>query len=301
MDGENRLAAYATIDLAVAHDYPPAFDLHFAADSYYGLADAADRRARLADMVVPVLAPRLDALRTVIPLEHATAANVAELARLVLSADGQGAATYVTDLRQRGLSLEILMSELLEPAAQRLGELWDQDEVDFIDVTLGVARLQAILSLFNGTYPVATKSDYRSVLMLTAPGEQHSFGVAIVEQFLEAGGWQVTSERETSPNRVAKLVENHWFAVAGIALSNGHNLDKVADMVEAIRACSLNKAIGVMVGGPVFSADPAQARAIGADGMALSGPTAVVLAQKLLDCAVLSDPRLRSLSVQPRP
>jgi methanogenic corrinoid protein MtbC1 len=41
--------------------------------------------------------------------------------------------------------------------------------------------------------------------------------------------------------------------------------------------------IGVMVGGPVFTANPALAREVGADGTAANAPTAVLMAQKLFD------------------
>jgi methanogenic corrinoid protein MtbC1 len=191
----------------------------------------------------------------------------------------------------------MLFSELLEPAAQLLGELWDRDEVDFIDVTLGVGRLQALLSVFNCTHEIAACDDLRSVLMLTMPGEQHSFGVAMVERFLGAGGWRVASERETSPPLLAHLVEQRWFAVAGIALSSRCNLAKAASAIAAIRAHSCNSKIGVMVGGPVFSTDPGLAEAVGADGTAATAITAVVLAQKLLDRAIAAGAAERRLAI----
>lgn len=142
----------------------------------------------------------------------------------------------------------------------------------------------------NGQLPLQTVSDCRLVLMLTPSGEQHSFGITMVERCLEAGGWDVISERGPSPERVIKLVQMNWIPVAGIALSNTDNLEAVVELIATIRQFSRNKAIGVMVGGPVFSDDPDQARAIGADGTAASGPTAVVLAQKLLDQSLLSKP-----------
>jgi methanogenic corrinoid protein MtbC1 len=268
-------------------DIPPDFCVQFASASFRAIPDAPARRARIADLVLEDIVPRLAAVHAAVePVDHPTVGEIAELARLVLSTDGRLAASYVGSLKERGLSVEILFAELLEPAAQLLGRLWDQDEIDFVDVTLGVARLQALLAVFNRTHKLATLAEHRSVLMLTMPGEQHSFGVAMVERFLDAGGWQVTSERETSLDRIADLVDGRWFAVAGIALSNGRNLDKVAAAVATIRKCSHHEKIGIMVGGPIFSSDVGLARQLGADGTAASGPTAVVLAQKLLDDAL---------------
>jgi hypothetical protein len=44
------------------------------------------------------------------------------------------------------------------------------------------------------------------------------------------------------------------------------------------------------VGGSLFNKDPAIARTVGADATAVDAPTAVLLAQKLLDAGLLRDP-----------
>lgn len=288
MDGGDRLAvqSYGSTEF----DIPPDLCARFIAEEFREIRDAADRRSRIADLVWVDIVPRLAVLHAAVqPGDHPTCENIAELAQLVLSPDGREAAAYVAGLKERGLSVDMLFTELLEPAAQLLGELWDQDEADFIDVTLGVSRLQALLSVFNCTHQIAHSSERRSVLMLTVPGEQHSFGIAMVERFLDAGGWRVASEREASSMRLCELVEVQPFAVAGIALSNRCNLDQAASAIATIRAHSCNKGIGIMVGGPVFSADPGLAAAIGADGTASTAVTAVVLAQKLLDRTLAVD------------
>jgi methanogenic corrinoid protein MtbC1 len=264
----------------------------FIAEPFRTVADAADRRARIADLVWDEIVPRLNNLGIAdARLVHPSAVDVAELARLILGPDDVEATRFVAGLRQQGLTVDVVYGELLEPAAQLLGRLWDQDEVDFIDVTLGVGRLQALMAMFSLTHEVAVQAERRRVLMLTVPGEQHGFGITMVERFLEAGGWQVTSERELPLARLAKRVEDEWFAVVGLTLSSESNFDKAAAAVAAIRAQSCNRDVGVMVGGPVFSADPHLAARIGADGTAASAPAAVVLAQRLLDEAIAAELR----------
>jgi len=297
MDGENWLATDPFARGLEALDVPADFCTQFASETYRRVSDAPVRRARIAELVSQAIVPRLAALHAAVePVDGPTLGEIAVLARLVLSADSSLAAAYVGSLKARGLSVEILFAELLEPAAQLLGSFWDEDEIDFVDVTLGVARLQALLAVFNRTHVLATFAEHRSVLMLTVPGEQHSFGIAMVERFLDAGGWLVTSERETSLDRIADLVARRWFAVAGIALSDGRNLDKVAATVATIRKSSRNPSIGIMVGGPIFSANAGLAGDVGADGTAASGPTAVVLAQKLLDEALAASATPRRLT-----
>lgn len=290
MDSRGRFAIEHFAHNSTPFDIPPDLCARFTATEFRELRDAADRRARLADLVWAEIVPRLAALHAAVqPTDHPTQVEIAELARLVLSPEGREAAAYVTALKERGLSVDILFTELLEPAAQLLGELWDRDEVDFVDVTLGVGRLQALLAVFNCTHEITASSDLRSVLMLTVPGEQHSFGIAMVERFLEAGGWRVASEREASPMLLAELVEHQWFGVAGITLSNRCNLDQAASMIATIRQHSHNTKIGIMAGGPVFNTHPELAAAVGADGTASGATAAVVLAQKLLDAAIAAE------------
>ncbi len=287
MDGEVERSAQSFIYTPATLDFPPDLCAPFVAREFRDLQDAADRRARIADLVADEIVPRLAVLhKAVQQSEHPTPENIDEMARLVLGPEGHAAANYITGLKARGLGTEVIFAEVLEPAARFLGRLWDEDEIDFIDVTLGVGRLQALLSMCNDTYAYAASSPRRTVLMLTVPSEQHTFGAAMVERFLESGGWQITSERELPLQCLAKLVEDRFFSVAGITMSNRCNLDKVVSAIAAIRNRSCNPGIGVMVGGPAFSADPGLAARVGADGTASTAASAVLLAQKLLDRAI---------------
>lgn len=261
----------------------------FLSPSILGRSDVAQRRAKLARVVAGEIIPRLMLLhREVVPAAEApTEDEIAGLARLVLSAESGEAARYITLLRDRGLSMERLFVELLEPCARLLGTMWDRDECDFIDVTLGLGRLQKLLAVFNATHVLPALDEKRRVLMLTTPGDQHMFGLSMVTKFLDAGGWRVESEIEPTPMAVAAAVGDAWYAVAGLTLGSERHLAQLRAMIALIRETSLNPAIGIMVGGPVFSADPGLARSVGADATAVNAPAAVLVAQKLFDLGAL--------------
>ena len=180
---------------------------HFVTPEIYRRDDVAERQAKLARIFSGDIVPRLLHLHAeVVPeappvtaLIEALApssADISGLADIVLGTDLESAAAYVLILRDRGLSMNALFLELLEPTARLLGEMWERDECDFIDVTLGVARLQKLLAIFNETHDVAAIDADRRVLMAITPGDQHYFGVAMVERFLLAAGWQVRTQLE---------------------------------------------------------------------------------------------------------
>jgi len=271
-------------------------ETHFIAQDIYRRDDVAARQAKLARIVSNEIVPRLlrlhaEVVPTAPPVTQLTEtlapsnADIAGLADVVLGSDLQAAATYVLALRDRGLSMETLFVELLEPTARHLGEMWDQDDCDFIDVTLGVARLQKLLSVFNDTHILPSLDTRRHVLMAMTPGDQHYFGVTMVERFLLAAGWQVQTELSGTTQDIADAARRQWFAIVGLTAGSHRQLESLKSTIALVRKQSRNPAIGIMVGGPMFTANPALAVEVGADATAPNAPTAVLVAQKLFDLA----------------
>ncbi len=271
-------------------------ETHFIAPDIYRRDDVVHRQSQLARIVSTNIVPRLLRLHTKVvadappvrDLIEALApksADISGLADIVLGSDLEAAAFYVTTLRDKGLSLESLFVELLEPTARFLGEMWDRDECDFIDVTLGVGRLQQLLVVFNDSHAVPGLDSHRQVLMAMTPGNQHSFGVKMVEKFLLAAAWQVDTDLSGKGEDIVARVKNKWFAVAGLTAGSDGQIDSLTSTIAAIREHSRNRAIGIMVGGPMFTANPELADTVGADATARDAPTAVLVAQKLFDLA----------------
>jgi hypothetical protein len=124
------------------------------------------RYAKLSRVVAEQVVPRLLALHEqakgadgVSPgPDLPRASDIEELANLVLGSNDEEAAGFILGLKDGGVSLDSLHLELLEPTARHLGELWNQDLIDFVDVTLGVARLQRLVHVFEGLDDVPRRS-----------------------------------------------------------------------------------------------------------------------------------------------
>jgi hypothetical protein len=71
--------------------------------------------------------------------------DVNELARLLLGRDAMAPSGFVRRLREGGMPLERICLELFAPAAHRLSELWEQDQCTFMQFTVGLSRLYAVL------------------------------------------------------------------------------------------------------------------------------------------------------------
>ena len=107
----------------------------------------------------------------------------------------------------------------------------------------------------------------------------------MVERFLLAAGWQVRTELEGTSEDIAHVAKSTWFAVVGLTAGSERQLDSMRTTIAQIRRESRNQAVGIMVGGPMFTANPALAHDVGADATAPNAPAAVIVAQKLFDLA----------------
>ena len=67
---------------------------------------------------------------------------------LILSRDEEKQIQLINNLCNQGKSTDILIEELIPKTADKLGNMWKQDQVSFIDVSFGVDRLQKLLRIF---------------------------------------------------------------------------------------------------------------------------------------------------------
>jgi len=277
------------------------FEKYFIAPEIQERYDVRVRQVDLARIISNEIVPRLLYLHTEVVPEappvdvlidalRPSSTDIDALAHIVLGDDIEAAATYITVMRERGLSMETLYVELLEPTARHLGKMWDNDVCDFIDVTIGVARLQSLLAIFNETYILPELGTQRHILLATTPGNQHSFGIAMIERLLLAAGWQVETELAGSEADIIDSVAFNWFAIVGLTAGSDHQLPGLQSVITHIRARSKNADIGILVGGPMFIDNPHLAKELGADAMAENAPTAVLAAQKLFDLALRTNP-----------
>ncbi len=269
----------------------PSYWSGFVSPEVVRTVDLKERHSRIAELVSRHIVPQIVLAHVTEDRDPASCSqsDVSHLAHLVLGEDSSAAAQLVVELRTRGLAMDTLFLDLLEPAARHLGEMWERDECDFIDVTLGVGRLQALLALFNDTHRIPALFEKRCVFLTMTPGDQHFFGASMVEKFLRAGGWDVHAEEDATLQNIATSVADRWFAVAGLSLGAESRLDGLAEAISVIRRSSRNPAIGIMVGGPTFTHLPELVARVGADATAANAPAAVVAAQKLFEVGALSD------------
>lgn len=206
------------------------------------------------------------------------AEDVRELVRLLVTHDFPIALAYVEAVRERGVSQQDICLQLLAPAARLLGRQWEEDESSFMQVTVGLCRLHQVLHRLIGDAPgpVARSSEgpdmtVKRALLAGVPGEQHTFGIVIVGQFLRAGGWDVWNEFPANDDELLDSIGQYSFDLVGLSVGSDERFPDLARMIRDLRRQSRNRELCVMVGGPAIAGRPEVAQSLGADATAADG------------------------------
>lgn len=218
--------------------------------------------------------------------------DVVEFSRLILKRDTADAFAFMEQMRDRGASEEALYLDLLAPTARRLGDLWVADLCDFTEVTIGLGRLQHAMHelSFDFHRHALNMSQQRRILLLPAPGEQHTMGLLMVGEFFRRSGWDVWSAPWSSRDDMLTMVQHQWFPVVGLSISCDRHLDELTRGIQRIRKESRNESVGIMVGGPLVLDHPEVVARVGADATATDARDAAVQAEKLLESVTQSRP-----------
>lgn len=215
--------------------------------------------------------------------------EIAAFAPLAVSLEAYELLAEVDTYLVRGFSTERVFVELLAPAARYLGAEWTADRLDFLDVTMALWRLQEVLrevAARSGRNIVPSLS--RRVLFSPFPGDQHSFGAAMIDECFTRAGWNSDLLIEpTRPSLLARVAGAH-YDIIGLTVSCDCHIAPLSSLIVAVRNVSRNPHLQVMLGGRVLIEDPDLAQRAGADGTAATAIDALALAERLTASSLIA-------------
>lgn len=211
-------------------------------------------------------------------------AEIEAFTPLTLAVEADALLDYVEGLLRRGVSVETVLIDLLAPAARRLGLFWEEDRCDFVEVTMGLWRLQEVAHDIAARLPShrLPETGRPRALFAPMPGEQHSFGTVLVEEIFAREGWGTDLVYAPNAPELAARLADRWFDLIGLTVSCDCNIGALPSLILSLRAASRNPDLCVMVGGRVFVEDPALAARVGADGTAADAKMAIEIAGKMV-------------------
>lgn len=222
-------------------------------------------------------------------------ADLNRFALLPLRLEAAGLLEEIDALIERGTSVEAICIELLAPAARRLGEMWDRDECDFIEVTMGLWRLQEVMREISARSPAALfpYPEQRSALFSPMPGDIHNFGTQMIEEVFARAGWQSEALVKPARRELLDRIAHTPFDIVGLTLTRDCPSSALGDLILAIRGVSANPHVGVIVGGRIINENPSIVAEAGADGTGHDALSALELAEQLVAAAPVKAHKLR--------
>ena len=185
----------------------------------------------------------------------------------------------------RGVSVDTIFVDLLAPAARHLGVMWEEDDADFVAVTMALWRLQEVVRELSARVPVRCGGGdpTRRALFSVMPGEDHSFGTVLIEDVFRRAGWATELCTQTDTSQLLARAAGIDYDLIGLTVTGDRHCQTVPSVINGLRSVSRNPDVSIMVGGRVFADDPSLAARLGADGTASDAATALEVARDLVE------------------
>jgi methanogenic corrinoid protein MtbC1 len=248
----------------------------------------AEDRPALAQLIEKHIIPRLiddhQPDSCAFPAIPALDDDVVAFTDATLALEASVALDHFNELIERGFAVDVLFERLLVPAALRLGEMWERDVRDFLDVARGMDHIQQIILAHSSTFCTGGKIADTShrILLITLPQERHRLGLCLVRADFWREGWDVCCGELQFMNDLDKMVKKTHYDAVGISAGRVGDAPMLARSLARVRKSSLNPDLVIITGGYAFQRDPQLSSTIGADIAAATGREAVAkLRQRL--------------------
>lgn len=235
--------------------------------------------ANLAREVVSQLAARLPQFATADLLP--TEAEIDRLCYALMEPDHTAAARIIGHIRAEGATLERIYLSYLSAAAKRLGELWATDQASFLEVTIGSARIYAILNTMRVAIARPTKLQRRSAVFALVPGEDHSLGVRMAADLLRDRGWDIELHQGLSHDVLVDVLRGNETRLIGLSAGGSRSLVPLMRLIVALRIS--NPRARIIVGGQIVNEGLDTLNLIGADACAPDFESTLAEMERLID------------------
>lgn len=191
---------------------------------------------------------------------------VEQLALAVRQFDPQAQKDAMNAMLDAGISPAVLIDRYIPLAAEQLGEAWCEDTVSFADVTIGVARLQAMLRDVTGDFyaDLVADSNAPSVLLVVLSDEYHTLGATIAANQLRRCGVSVRLKISVTEQDITNELTSSNFDLLMISASCGQRLELIRKIIDSAKRASHGRT-PVALGGSVVNVDANLKALTGAD------------------------------------
>lgn len=184
--------------------------------------------------------------------------QLAQFYHKVLEVGRRGDLSQAPKLLEMGLDLGIrpldFMVGFIQPALYQIGTLWESGAISIAEEHRFTAFASQLIDLCYQTIPQITPQQ-PDILLVSAPGNYHSLGLRIVEQWLRSNQYQVFTVFPGIPEEeILKLTSQLKPKYVGISIAESNQQDFVSKLsMEFAKTARLTQQTPILlVGGPAL-------------------------------------------------
>ena len=212
--------------------------------------------------------------------------EIAELCDALLSPQDRAAHDFILNVRRNSADIEVVYLSYVAGAARRLGQLWDEDQISFMDVTPGCGKLYRIIrGLRHVIAPsiIKDRDEYPAMFALV-PGETHTLGIEIATDIFRREGWDVDMMVGLDHDHLIEQSDRRTYRAIVLVANSDSMIEPLTRMVLALRIS--HPMSHIVVAGNILNHYPNISSLVGSDAVIRDIETAVA---KLRD--VLNEPQ----------
>lgn len=189
---------------------------------------------------------------------------IARLRAAVTTPDPAERDSAISEMRASGVSVAQICDVYVPAVARELGDEWCADQVSFADVTIGSARLQALLrdSALSAEDPNGPADD---IMVMVLADEYHTLGAMVLTGQLRRFGASVRLVLGRPAEEVRHIATDSDFDVVMVSVALSDDLGAVHQTITALRRATEGKVPLIVGGGIVEIGHDAVIRLTGAD------------------------------------
>ncbi|MCM3597075.1 cobalamin-dependent protein [Metabacillus idriensis] len=173
-----------------------------------------------------------------------------EFAQLLLNSDEHAAVQLLK--AHSHLSRTQLFEELITPAMQHVGELWENNEITVADEHLASVVCDFILSTLYPPMQNSASEGRKKAMLLCVEGEQHYLGLKMVNSLFEEKGYETHYLGPNLPLEYAIKKAELWKPeVICLSISIVYHLPNIKKYVDALAALPNHPVI--LIGGRIVN------------------------------------------------
>ena len=183
---------------------------------------------------------------------------------------------------EAGLSIRDVFQHVIFVAQQEVGRLWQMNQITVVQEHYCTSSADLLIARLRRKYSDTSRDV--SALALCAANEEHSMGVRLLSELLEADGWRVAYIGSKSPTAdVLKHLKANPTDLVAISIGTPLSLSKAKELIQAIRSLPLRNPPRIMLGGSALNAsEPTIVQALGADAYAANILDGLEMADRLV-------------------